>query len=160
MGDTKSEEVNGTDQTEQTPEEGTPAVLIRVAEWTQWMPAEMKDLGFERRKAPLASGYTATPAAPGEKMIDLHVQPTGGMRGAEVIDDETNEKVGEMVWKQLSFRAVFAISSKMEELQPMLDAQEPPPEPEERDRAEDLVIASSIPQGPNRAARRKTRPKR
>jgi hypothetical protein len=123
------------------------SVLIRIAEWTEWIPSR-KDENVELN---VHNGYTCIPCGQDERLIEVAMSGSGKNKKGKVIDPETGELV-ENIFGCYVFQATFAqnISS---ELAKVLMEDQRPVEDMSRDRSKDLLIIKNG-TGPNRAQRR------
>ena len=155
-------------------------VLVRVCEWTEWLPVELETVGQSRngqtgevveQKAPIHNGYTGFNShvfnGLEEKLLELTLEPSGRFREIELEPDDDEDEDAKPKTQRYGlylFRAVLAINSTVNVVKEVLEDQREPlemakkrDEEQGRDKRADLVITDKMPpppQMPNRKARR------
>jgi hypothetical protein len=132
------------------------AVLIRVVEWSEWLPASLKK--GNKHSVKIHNGYTAIATGDKEKLLRVEGSGIGDSR----IITETDEETGETVQHEYGFyvfQATLAQNISDTLAESLMAAQRPPELTQEvRDRKDDLVIVQNgvkAPPPPPRKRKRK-----
>lgn len=124
----------------------TRGVIVRVAQWTEWLPTTRSE---HQGKIPIANGITGFEAGENEKVVSINQTTTGQVKSVE---DEDGMKV----YTLYSFQAVLAQNVSTTLAAQLIKSQGGDEDgnlfvPSQRG----IDIASSVPTPPNRAQRRK-----
>ena len=155
-------------------------VLVRVCEWTEWLPVKLETVGQSRnpqngevieQKAPIHNGYTGFNShvfdGLEEKLLELTLESSGRFREIELEpddDEDEDTKPKTQRYGLYLFRAVLARNADVNAVKEVLNTQREPleiakkrEEEQGRDKRADLVITNQMPKlppMPNRKARR------
>lgn len=159
-------------------------VLVRVLEWTEWIPCKKEILatipgdptaspGSPASKSReqgmyVHNGFSAMSTGTNEKLVNLETVHTGVMKAIVPDDIEDPKDEDLMYYEAIAFKAVLALSMDERVAGSIINAQRAPVDKDEerekqeqeegRDKRADLVIVENgqtKAHSPNRAARRK-----
>jgi hypothetical protein len=166
--------------------EAMQPVLVRIVEWTEWIPATLVELGERAdprdptgkntvmQKMPMHRGYTGFVGGSNEHMVDIAVEATGHQRLIELDENGEDGKPLKVMYGLYAFQAVLARNVPQEFLDGVMDGQNKPLTRAEereienqgqngRDRRKDLIIVGGAPTPgapPPPSRNNKKRPKR
>lgn len=161
-------------------------VLIRVVEWTEWLPASLVKIGEKSdprdptgatmmtESFPVHRGYTGFVGGANEHLVDIAVQATGRNKMVELDEDGEDGKPLTVLYGHYAFQAILAHNVSAENLAGIMDGQNAPlkladerqaqdPRRNGRDRRGDLIIPGEPTPGavpPMRGDQKGKRPRR
>jgi len=143
-----------------------PHVLIRVKEWSEWLPVELQSIGFfpnpqngqpMERKLPMQNGVTGFELTPDETLLEINIQATDSFNECTIFkdDDLTSDKETQL-YGLYRFQAVIQKTTSDKDVKAQIDRQkkfmrdaEAQQERIGRDRRGDLVVIEHGKQRPN-----------
>lgn len=161
-------------------------VLIRVIEWTEWLPASLVKIGEKpdprdptgstmmTESFPVHRGYTGFVGGKNEHLVDIAVQATGRNKMVELDENGEDGSPLTVLYGHYAFQAILAHNVKAERLRGVMDGQNEPlkraderqadnPRKNGRDRRGDLIIPGEPSPGaipPMRGEQKGKRPRR
>lgn len=124
------------------------AVLIRLKEWTEWLPMQTDDHADDLS---MAGGYTALKADDNERLVELHVTGTGrNYRWEEEIEEAVvaegeDKPTRSMRYGLYAFQGLFARNVPADNALELIDSQAKPMAEElQRDKEREQDPASKL----------------
>lgn len=135
-------------------------VLVRIAEWTEWLPGRPDENFAEpgsSKSLMLYSGLTGMASGENERLVDLAIMGTGKNKKV-TIKSETGGLI-DQVYGLYTFQAVFAQNTSAPLLDSLLAAQKPPEQDSSapRDKRDDLLVVQNGNHPLNRGQRLNTK---
>jgi hypothetical protein len=132
---------------------GTETVLVRIVEWTEWIPGERSG---EAPSLVMNQGVTGFETGKTERLLEVAVTGTGRTRNVRV--NKLGEDDQDVVQYSLyAFQAVLAQNVSTQTFETLMEAQRPPAEHAD---GKQIIVTKQMPHNPPPLPPKKQRRKR